>query len=49
LEKHGAKPAQANSSQDSILKRPQKKRKGEKKKVEYWYGMVEGVGPEFKP
>jgi hypothetical protein len=39
---HGSKPARANSSQDSILKKTpehHKKRAG---------GVAQGVGPEFK-
>jgi hypothetical protein len=39
-EDHSSKPAQANGSQDPILKMPTTKRAG---------GVVEGVVPEFKP
>jgi hypothetical protein len=39
-EDHGLKPAQANSSQDPILR----------KLITKWVGEVaQGVGPEFKP
>jgi hypothetical protein len=36
----GSKPAQANSSQDPVSKKPNTKRAG---------GVAQGVGPEFKP
>jgi hypothetical protein len=39
-EDRGLKPAHANSSRDPILKKPSQKRAG---------GVVQGVGPEFKP
>jgi hypothetical protein len=39
-EDHSSKPAQANSSQDPILKTPSQKRAG---------GVAEGISPEFKP
>jgi hypothetical protein len=39
-EDHGLKPAQANSSQDLITKKPSQKRAS---------GVAQGVGPEFKP
>jgi hypothetical protein len=37
---HGSKPAQSNSSQDPISKKPSQKRAD---------GVAQGVGPEFKP
>jgi hypothetical protein len=39
-EDHSSKPAQANSSQDPISKKPSQKITG---------GVAQGVGPEFKP
>jgi hypothetical protein len=39
-EDHGSKPAQANSSQDPVLKIPNTKRAG---------GVAQGLGLEFKP